>query len=296
MSLVDLFRIMSVGGDWGSYLFWNEDIQFDYETLVAAGMTFMSFRSDQEQIDHENGNYSTVRNIQAARKRGVAVVGVYSWLYPHLPQKSILPRYIRAIEREKPDFIEVDAEQVGYYGEDGLLYIPSQQQTADALLELSDGLITAFPELPFLLYTRPDWVIRFANPALPYIDKYDQHSAAWPDYGLEMYDLPLEEIMAGKMRQVINYNIKPLPWQYIFVQDAYVPAKITPKSRVVMCQTSSRIRPIYKGKSVQACHQYDWNVFLGDKAALLKWAKKTVAPPPVLVEQPYKTYLPHISK
>lgn len=43
---------LTLGTDWGSYLYWDERIQFDWRELYdKAGVRFAVFRGDQEQID-----------------------------------------------------------------------------------------------------------------------------------------------------------------------------------------------------------------------------------------------------
>lgn len=271
------------GTDWGSYLFWDERIQFDWPALAQAGCKFFFTRGDQEQLDVERGNYSAMRNLQAARAAGVPVCGSYYWHYPHLPQAQFINSYLRAIERECPDVIAVDAEQTSYMGEDGLFYPVDKARAAATLVELCEALRKAYPELPFLLYSRRDYLLNYVPAALDYINGLDLWLAGWPDYGLNVYEQSLEDTISGKMRAVLNYAVKPYPWQEIDANNWTAPT--VGNARTLIWQHSSRIIPTYAGKTAPAYHQYDHNLWLGSEAELYAWAKVegTATPPPPVV-------------
>lgn len=294
-------RIWTPGEDWGSYLSWNEQIQFDWEILLAAGCKFCVHKSDQEELS-PNGNYSTIKNIKVAREKGIPLNGVYVWFFPHVKQQYWVDRYTASIEREQPDFIEVDAEQVSYLGDDGAYHVPPPQQVADNLLELCEKLKNRFPNLPFLLYTRPDYITKNATPCLPYINKYEYHMAGWPDWGTDPYELPLADRYAGKMKQVLAYT-KPPPTKWInVITDGFEPPAIIDtngnKSITRIWQSSSRVIPTYAGRTIYADHQYDTNFYQGTFEEMLVWAKKATTggqvtvPPEIITGSPLPPIIP----
>lgn len=271
------------GTDWGSYLYYDQRIQFDWDILVNAGCKFFITRGDQEELS-DYGNYSTVRNIAAARASGVPVVGSYYWHYPHLQQGYWIDRYIKAIAREHPDVIAVDAEQTSYIGDDGKSYPVDKARAAATLIELCSALRKTYPDIPFLLYSRRDYLLNYTAAALPYINTCDLWLAGWPDYGLNVYEQSLADTIAGKMRAVTNYAYTPLPWVTVDANNWTAPTVGTAKT--LIWQHSSRIIPTYDGKTTPAYHQYDHNLWLGSETELLAWAKKqgeVIPPPPPVI-------------
>lgn len=275
--------------DWGSYLNYDQKVQFDFDVLVNAGLGMFITKGDQEQIDSIYGNYSTLKNLEYSRRSGVLVNGCYYWLYPHVNQAYWIDRYKRAIDRENPDLIYIDWEMTKYLGNDGVWHFVDPYQASDNLLIMCDALITAYPDKPFGIYTRKDCMEVYAKYALAYCDEnYDFWMAGWPDYGLEVYELALAELFAGVMKQTLTYDPVTYRWVNI-LKDGFEPPRLSSKTRVKMWQTTSRALWMYAGKTTPAIHQYDMNFFLGNKTQLLEYAKKTTSgggettPPPVEV-------------
>lgn len=258
-----------LGSDWGSYLYWDEQIQFNWQQLYdEAGVRFAVFRGDQEQIDADRGNYSTLRNLEAAR-RVLPVTGCYYWHYPDASQAKMLKQYKKAIDRENPDFIAVDLEQTRIRNPDtGEEEIVNPTKFSNTAQQLCEGLRDSYPEKRVVIYTRRDIIMKYAPKMIGWIGDFDGGwEAAGIDYGLEPYTLTFEQI-----RQTF---VKQYPTgQFVQVDDRGVTA-IPGWTHNKMHQYSTRIKPPYEVGSVYA-HQSDWSVFFGSVEDMLRWVKKEV--------------------
>lgn len=249
--------ILTFGTDWGSYLAWNKAIQFDWPTLRSKlNIGFAVYRGDQEQIS-DAGNYSTMDNLAASRAAGVPVNACYYWHYPVANQTYYIQRYAQAIEREQPDFIGIDIEQMTM---DGIFVTPTL--LSDTAQQLCEGLAALFPNLRLVVYTR-EGIIDYAPKIQGWIGQFDTWPAGWPDYGQQVYSLTWEQIAAGVVKnqggQLVNIHDYDVP-----ILSGAEPAKIW--------QYSSRIMPPTQGFPFD--HQYDWNVFYGSVNDMLVWVGK----------------------
>lgn len=272
--MTELTRGITRGMDWGSYLNWDERIQFDWRQLHdQAGVRFAIFRGDQEQIDPEWGNYSTIRNMAAAREV-VPVVGNYYWHYPYRSLiATYLSRYKKAIDRENPDFIAPDLEQTKVI-KNGVEVQVDPQEFSDTAQQLCEALRDAYPEKQVIPYTRRDIVTYYSPQLAQWIGAFDGGwEAGGPDYGLKVYPLTWEQIAGDYVRAAPLGNLVKL--------DNTGSTTIPTWTHNAMRQYSGRILPPYATGTLYA-HQYDWNVFYGSEAELMAWVRKT----PVVVEPP----------
>ncbi len=266
-----------VGTDWGSYLHFDERIQFDWQFLFDhAGMRFAVFRGDQELIDHDHGNYSTLRNLEAARQV-LPVNGCYYWHYPDANQKKMLEKYKKAIDREKPDFIAVDLEQTKVLNPDtGEEEVVNPKKFSDTAQQLCEGLRDSYPEKQVVPYTRAEIITKYAPKMIQWIGSFDGGwEAAGIDWGLPAYTLTFEQI--GQ-----NF-VKQFPSGQLVQVDSSGRSTIPGWKHNKIHQYSTRIMPPYEVGSVFA-HQSDWNVFFGSVEEMLSWVRKQppAAPEPKL--------------
>lgn len=262
--------IKTLGGDWGSYLAYNQAIQFNFPLMIEKlNLGFMVYRGCQEQISSTNGNYSTLANLAASRKAGVPINACYYWHYPDGSQSYYLALYKSAIERENPDFIGVDIEQTSVYV-DGVYRIVDPQVMSDTAQQLCEGLASLFPEKRVVPYTRQDIISHYSPQMKNWIGKFDgAWVAGWPDYGEESYELSWEQIAQLKMKSAYDGSI-------IDVDDFDAPVLLG-QTDTKIWQYSSRIRPPVQGFPYD--HQYDWNVFYGSVDQMKQWMnKKEITP------------------
>jgi hypothetical protein len=256
-----------LGTDWGSYLYHDEQIQFNWQQLHdEAGMRFAVFRGDQELIDHVNGNYSTLRNLEAAR-RVLPVNGCYYWHYPDASPVKLLERYRKAIDREKPDFIAVDLEQTLVLNPDtGEEEVVNPKKFSDTAQKLCEGLRASYPEKQVVIYTRRDIITKYAPKMIEWIGNFEGGwEAAGIDYGHEKYTLTFEQIKQGFVKQFPS-------GQFREVDDRGI-TTIPGWTHNMLHQYSTRILPPYETGTVFA-HQSDWNVFFGTVEDMLRWVRK----------------------
>ena len=255
---------LTIGTDWGSYLAWNEQIQFNWDDLYnKMGVRFAVFRGDQEQISPTNGNYSTLRNLEASR-RLLPINACFYWHYPLGSAAYYIDRYSRAIDREQPDFIGIDIEETSSGA--------TAQQFSDTAQALCEGLQARYPEKRIAIYTRRDIVTSFSPQLQNWIGKFDLGwQAAWPDYGLAVYTLTWEQLAVPLVKIYPSGNLSTLqttPW-----------TSIPGWTANAIWQYSSRAKPPYPAGSLYA-HTYDWNVFYGTVDEMKVWAKMTTPPAP----------------
>jgi len=256
-----------LGTDWGSYLYWDEQIQFDWPVLHdEAGLRFAIFRGDQEQIDHENGNYSTMRNLEAARQV-LPLTGCYYWHYPDAAPAKLLDRYRKAIDREKPDFIAVDLEQTSVKNpQTGIDETVNPKKFSDTAQQLCEGLRDSYPEKQVIPYTRRDIIMTFAPKMIEWIGKFDGGwEAAGIDYGLPAYTFTFEQIQQGFVKQFPS-------GQFLHVDTRGV-TTIPGWTHNRMHQYSTRILAPYQPLTLFG-HQYDWDVFFGTLEEMQSWVRK----------------------
>jgi hypothetical protein len=261
-----------LGSDWGSYLHHDEQIQFNWQQLYdEAGVRFAVFRGDQEQIDHEHGNYSTLRNLEASR-RVLPVNGCYYWHFPDASQTKMLAHYKKAIDQENPDFIAVDLEQTRVLNPDtGKEEIVNPKKFSDTARQLCEGLRSSYPEKQVVVYTRRDIITKYAPKMIEWIADFDGGwEAAGIDYGLDVYTLTFEQIKQTFVKQYPTGQ---------FVQvDPRGTTTIPGWTHNKMHQYSTRIKAPYEVGSVFA-HQSDWNVFFGSVEDMLRWVRKEAPAP-----------------
>lgn len=261
----------SLGIDWGSYLSWNQEVLIPWDVFVPKlDIKFAIYRGDQEQISSVNGNYSTLKNLDASRKAGVPINASYYWHYPNRNQLLMIDQYKKAIDKENPDFIGVDIEQtvVGYDSNNRPIIVNSQVMS-DTSQQLCEGLQSAYPEKLVVVYTRPDIITTYSPQMSKWIGKFDRGwQATWWDYGATTYRLTWDQIKSGIIKN-------PTTGQLYSIEDLD-PALIETWTDWGIWQYSSRIWLPYETGigGTMYDHQYDWNFYKGDLDSMQKWIKK----------------------
>jgi hypothetical protein len=229
--------------------------------------------------------YSTKINLAAARSAGIELVGEYYWLDAGDNIQATIDRISRDIDANNPDFCEYDLEQSS--DENGKLYDP--KLIADFTEGVVDGTRSHFPERQHELYSRTGFVSQFAAPLLPWVATQDlPWWAANPDWGLETYTLSYEDIKAGKIKIVTNYNTKPVQWVWGNVYDAGMGPDMfySPEADGWMWQTGGRRKPLEVLNNPYYNHTYDFDYWRGNFESMKAWVKKSapviVPPTPVL--------------
>jgi hypothetical protein len=255
------------GMDWGSYVSWNGDIQFNWPDLVTkGGIQWASFKGAQ---NYPEQGYSTTKNMVEARKY-LEIVGCYYWHDPTAAPAYLLDIYSKSIELEKPDFIDVDIEQ-------NLDYLGNKidpNKIADTAQQLCEGLLARYPEKRIEIYTRKDFILSYAPKILNWGYKFGgSWWASWPDYGMATYRLTWDQIKNNWTKQYPTGNL-------VQIVDGWNPLQPAGWQIWSRWQYSSRILlPV--GTAPKDDHQNDFNLFNGDIAAMKVWAKMTtpVEPP-----------------
>lgn len=265
------------GIDWGSYLTWNQLIQIPFKELVEnAGIKFFITKSDQEQIDPVYGNYSTLKNMQAARDAGIKRVGNYVWSFPNGNLKYWLDRYKRSIDKEKPDFIYIDIEQ----WDDGAGNRVDPQRMSDFNQGLYEGLVSLYPERQVGIYTRKDIVTYWSPPMSKWIGKANGTGwlASWPDYGLLIYNFTWQQIIQNMVKRNLDTTGKVTTnWDIVTLTDDWGPSNLNEWDKWSIWQYSSRMRYPIIGWPYD--NQTDWCFFNGTEEDMDNWiAKKEVQP------------------
>jgi hypothetical protein len=256
--------------DWGSYLFWDKSIMFDWKTLHdKAGVECAIFKGNETNYA---GSYSTVLNIEAARAI-LPVVGCYYWHDPSAAPSYLLDIYKKAIDREKPDFIMLDTEQA-YDGYGNKIDPNRISDTGQALFE---GLKAAYSQKKIGDYTRKDFVLSFSPPMLKWLPNTDGNWwAGGPDYGTNRYRLTYAQISANlSHRWIAPWTADSFDTVDLSTWEPSLPAGITTWK---FWQYSSRIL-LPAGEPVEYDHQEDWSFFNGSLSDLQAWAGLAVTPP-----------------
>lgn len=256
--------------DWGSYLFWDKSIQFDWKTLhEQAEINCAIFKGNET---NEAGYYSTALNMVAARAE-IPVVACYYWHDPTASPTYLINLYSEAINREKPDFIMIDSEQ----NVDGYGNKIDPQRISDTGQALFEGLKANFKTKKIGDYTRRDFVLSFAPPMLNWLPKTDGNWwAGGPDYGVNRYRLTYAQIRANlSHRWIAPWTANSFDVVDLTTWEPSLPPGITVWK---FWQYSSRILlPV--GTPVEYDHQQDWSFFNGSLTDLQTWAGLTVTPP-----------------
>ncbi len=253
---------MIIGVDWGSYLDYKANVMLPWADLVQrCGVQFAVFKGAQEQIS-ANGNYSTVKNMQAARAAGVPIVGCYYWHDPTASPSYLVEIYSQAIAREQPDFIAVDIEQ----WEDGFGGRVASAKISETARVLCEGLRDRHPGKRVIVYSRRNFPQGYAPQMDVWLPAFDGGwVASWPDYGMQVYHAPSwEYIRGGQAKHLMaagaSEDIQIADWQ---------PSNMAAWKTWRIWQYSSRMMlPVdasYGG-------QLDWNVFDGSLNEMLNWA------------------------
>jgi GH25 family lysozyme M1 (1,4-beta-N-acetylmuramidase) len=265
---------MIIGIDWGSYLDYRGEVMLPWSELVReVGVSFAVFKGAQEQIS-DYGNYSTVKNIQAARAAGVPIVGCYYWHDPTASPSFLVELYSQAITREQPDFIAVDIEQ---WDDGNGNKLPPAQISETARL-LCEGLRDRHPDKRVIVYSRQNFPTSFSPAMNAWLPAFNGGwVASWPDYGLDVYHAPSwVYVRAGMTRHNVDkYFTRKDLWEVINIAD-WQPSNMEAWSTWRIWQYSSRMMlPVgstYGG-------QLDWNIFNGTLDEMLDWiGKKETSP------------------
>jgi GH25 family lysozyme M1 (1,4-beta-N-acetylmuramidase) len=252
---------MIIGIDWGSYLDYKAEVMLPWADLVQrCGVQFAVFKGNQEQIS-QNGNYSTVKNMQSARAAGVPIVGCYYWHDPTASPSYLVEIYSRAIEREQPDFIVIDIEQ----WDDGVGGKVPPAQISETARIVCQGIRDRHPDKRVIVYSRRNFPQGFAPGMDAWLPEFDGGwVASWPDYGMRVYHAPSwEYIRGGQTRHLLATGAS----EDIFVED-WQPSNMATWTTWTIWQYSSRMMlpadASYGG-------QLDWNVFNGTLSEMLDW-------------------------
>jgi hypothetical protein len=262
------------GVDWGSYLTWNELVQIPFKEFIEkVELKFFITKSCQEQIA-SYGNYSTIKNIKAARDAGIKRVGTYVWSFPNGNIKYWLDTYNKAFEAEKPDFLYIDIEQY----DDGAGNRVDPQKMSDFNQGLCEGLVSSHPEIQVGIYTRKDIVTYWSPPMSKWIGEFNGTGwvASWPDYGLHLYNFTWEQILANQMRRNLDTTGKiTTNYDIITLTDSWNPTNLNEWDSWSIWQYSSRMR--YPTLGWPYDNQTDWCFFNGTEEDMDNWIRKGVS-------------------
>jgi hypothetical protein len=195
-----------------------------------------------------------MRSIQQAYEGGAKTVGCFYWDDPTVAVTVLLDSYVRAIERENPEFICVDIEQhtdwAGKELDPGYLN--------DHARGLVEGMAARFPKLLMLVYSAK-YMLQYIPKMAEWIDNFEQWTAAWTDSPGSRYRMTPDQIKAGQVRRTLwrnedgsyaqdTINIKD-NWQALISQRV-----------CTLRQYSSRILlPVDRVGGTIYDHQYDWD-------------------------------------
>lgn len=271
-------KIVTVGSDFGSYLRWDGAVQFDWnDMMVNGGIDIFMCKSGVEDEAH---GLSSIKNINSARDHNMPVVMTYPWFYPQNNPKASIDFYKRAGDREKPDGMQIDAEQ--YVDENGVP-VPGQK-ISDNLQALYEGLSDAFPEILVDVYNNTDFITTRSPQCRQWFHKLKHPmKAGWPDWGLESYEITWSEFRSGKMKECLDWTAKPpRPWRWINLYDGSYEPDFSLwtglEDNLWFWQFSSRMLPKNYLPGSLYYHQYDFFYFNGDLTTLKATLRKEKVP------------------
>lgn len=255
----------------------------DFGPFCINGASPIPFNDFVTKLDHkffigqggfaENipAGYSTKINLIAARAAGIPLVGEYYWLDAEDNIQATIDFWSKDIDSNRPDFCEYDLEQ-----DRNQSIIYSDKQITNFVTGVIFGMEARYPQLQHSLYSRPDFIRTSCPSLIPWLKtRAYPWWAANPGYGLPTYYLSYDDIKAGVMKVVTNYNTVPYSWKWanVYNDNLGPDMSLSASGGHWLWQCGGNRR------AIGTIWEYDWNYWQGDFASMWAWAKKTTPIP-----------------